>query len=89
MTGSDVSLALGEAHRAELRRRADRYRRARTSELRPAGLRHGGHSMGKRTVLELIRTLCRAKDAPVIPAGAPQPPPGERNVWIETADCAT
>jgi hypothetical protein len=85
MTSPHLSRALGEAHRAELRRQAELYRGSR-----PAAIRKAGSHISTRVRVALIR-LSHAVRRPAsteIAVATAMGPSGEQNARVETADSA-
>jgi hypothetical protein len=85
MSNPYVSFDLGEAHRAELLRQAERYRRSR-----PAGAQRGGGPAGplvRRTLVRLGHAL-RRRTPRQIAATTALIVPGERHARVEAADSA-
>jgi hypothetical protein len=85
MTSPHLSFALGEAHRAELGRQAERYRR------RPAAAQRGTRSTSislRSALLRFGEALHRRAGAPEITLTASRAAAGERQVRVETADSA-
>jgi hypothetical protein len=86
MSSPDLSSALGEAYRAELRRQAERYRHNR-----PAASERATRPMGTRLLRTLVRlrhALRRQADGPEITAVTSMAAPAEHHVRVEAADCA-
>jgi len=83
MSSPHLSFALGEAHRAELRRQAERYHQGQAVVARRAESPIG--SRARRALARLSHTL-RRPTAPAVAVAAALPAPGERRVRVETAE---
>ncbi len=86
MSSPDLSSALGEAHRAELRRQAERHRHNR-----PAASERATPPMGtgiRRTLIRLRHAMRRQADEPEIAAVTAMAAPEEHHVRVEAPDCA-
>jgi hypothetical protein len=87
VSSPDLFSSLGDAHRAELGRQAERYRHNR-----PAASERATRPMGsgiRRTLVRLRHAMRRQADAPEIAAvTAMAAPPEEHHVRVEAPDCA-
>jgi hypothetical protein len=86
MSSPDLSSSLGEAHRAELRRQAERYRHNR-----PAPSERARRPMGagiRGNLVRLRHAMRPQADAPEIAAVAAMATPEKHHVRVEAPDCA-
>ena len=85
MSSPYISHTLGEAHRAELLRQAERHRRSRPAAAQRPGSPAG---TGVRQALVRLTHALRRRTAPGVAVAAAIAAPGERHVRVEPVDSA-